>query len=132
MTLSPHGSSAVITGSLRKGLPIMLLGGVLAWVAGQSWSVERGAGELFQVLMAYGNLAVMAVAAQLITGPRGRPWVMATVGSVGMTFPWFCGLAFAQQGQGVLLPTAVVAVTSWAMTYVVSSLTRSVVRRRVG
>ena len=130
MTLSPHGSSAVVTGSLRKGLPIMLLGGVLAWVAGQSWSVERGAGEVFQVLMAYGNLAIMTVAAQLIAGPRGRPSIMATAGAFGMTVPWFFGLAFAQQGQGVLLPTLVVGATSWGMTYVVSSLTREVVKRR--
>ena len=130
MTLSPHGSSAVVTGSLRKGVPIMLLGGVLAWVAGQSWSVQRGAGEFFQVLMAYGNLAVMAVAAQLIAGPRGRPWLMASAGAIGMTVPWFFGLAFAQQGQGVLLPTLVVGATSWGMTYVVSTLTREVVKRR--
>ncbi|WP_022926059.1 hypothetical protein [Serinicoccus marinus] len=130
MTLSPHGSSAVATGSLRKGLPIMLLGGVLAWVAGQSWSVQRGSGEVFQVLMAYGNLAVMAVAAQLVAGPRGRAWMMATAGAVGMTVPWFFGLAFAQQGQGVLLPSLVVLVTSWGMTWVVSTLTRVTVRRR--
>ncbi|WP_281965267.1 hypothetical protein [Serinicoccus marinus] len=130
MTLSPHGSSAVATGSLRKGLPIMLLGGILAWVAGQSWSVQRGSGEVFQVLMAYGNLAVMAVAAQLVAGPRGRAWMMATAGAVGMTVPWFFGLAFAQQGQGVLLPSLVVLVTSWGMTWVVSTLTRVTVRRR--
>lgn len=130
MTLSPHGASAVATGSLRKGLPIMLLGGILAWVAGQSWSVQRGSGEVFQVLMAYGNLAVMAVAAQLVAGPRGRAWMMATAGAVGMTVPWFFGLAFAQQGQGVLLPSLVVLVTSWGMTWVVSTLTRVTVRRR--
>lgn len=130
MTLSPHGSSAVVTGSLRKAVPIMVLGGILAWVAGQSWSVQRGSGELFQALMAYGNLAVMAVAAQLIAGPRGRPWIMATAGSAGMTIPWFFGLAVAQQGQSLLVPTLIVAVTSWAMTYAVSTVTRIVVRRR--
>lgn len=129
MSLSPHGSSAVVTGSLRKGIPIMVLGGVLAWVAGQSWSVQRDAGEFFQVLMAYGNLAVMAVAAQLITGPRGRPWLMATAGAAGMTVPWFFGLAFAQQGQGVLVPTLVVAASSWAMVYVVSTVTRKVAHK---
>lgn len=132
MTLSPHGSSAVVTGSLRKGIPIMVLGGILAWVAGQSWSVERGAGEFFQVLMAYGNLAVMTVAAQMIAGPRGRPWLMATAGAIGMTVPWFFGLAFAQQGEGVLLPSVIVAVTSWALTYAVSTVTRVVVHRWAG
>ncbi|WP_010147455.1 hypothetical protein [Serinicoccus profundi] len=130
MTLSPHGSSAVATGSLRKGLPIMLLGGILAWVAGQSWSVERGSGEVFQVLMAYGNLAIMAVAAQFIAGPRGRAWMMATAGAVGMTVPWFFGLAVAQEGQGVLVPTILVGVTSWCMTYVVSMVTRRTVGSR--
>ncbi|WP_298886787.1 hypothetical protein [uncultured Serinicoccus sp.] len=130
MSLSPHGSSAVATGSLRKGVPVMLLGGILAWVAGQSWSVQRGSGELFQVLMAYGNLAVMAVAAQLIAGPRGRGWMMATAGAVGMTVPWFFGLAVAQQGQGVLVPTLVVAVTSWVMTYAVATLTRRTLGNR--
>ena len=130
MTLSPHGSTAVATGSLRKGIPVMLLGGILAWVAGQSWSVQRGSGEVFQVLMAYGNLAVMAVAAQLIAGPRGRGWMMATAGALGMTVPWFFGLAVAQQGQGVLVPTLVVAVTSWAMTYVVATLTRRMLGNR--
>ncbi|KUG58456.1 hypothetical protein AVL62_11185 [Serinicoccus chungangensis] len=130
MSLSPHGSSAVATGSLRKGVPVMLLGGILAWVAGQSWSVQRGSGEVFQVLMAYGNLAVMAVAAQLIAGPRGRGWMMATAGAVGMTVPWFFGLAVAQQGQGVLVPTLVVAVTSWAMTYAVATLTRRTLGNR--
>ena len=29
--LSPYGSSALVPGSLRKGVPMMLLGGVLAW-----------------------------------------------------------------------------------------------------
>ncbi|WP_298752677.1 hypothetical protein [uncultured Serinicoccus sp.] len=130
MSLSPHGSSAVATGSLRKGLPVMLLGGILAWVAGQSWSVQRGSGEVFQVLMAYGNLAVMAVAAQLIAGPRGRGWMMATAGAVGMTVPWFFGLAVAQQGQGVLVPTLVVGATSWGMTYAVATLTRRMLGNR--
>ncbi|WP_130011420.1 hypothetical protein [Serinicoccus sediminis] len=130
MTLSPHGSTAVATGSLRKGIPVMLLGGILAWVAGQSWSVQRGSGEVFQVLMAYGNLAVMAVAAQLIAGPRGRGWMMATAGSLGMTVPWFFGLAVAQQGQGVLVPTVIVAVTSWVMTYVVATVTRRMLGNR--
>lgn len=130
MTLSPHGSTAVDTGSLRKGLPIMLLGGVLAWVAGQSWHVERGSGDLFQIVMAFGNLTVMAVAAQLIAGLRGLPWMMATAGSLGITFPWFFGLAFAQAGQGVLVPTLVVLGVSWLTVFTVSALIRRWLKRR--
>ncbi|MFK5690792.1 hypothetical protein ACI3EY_14090 [Ornithinimicrobium sp. LYQ92] len=130
MTLSPHGSTAVDTGSLRKGLPIMILGGILAWVSGQSWSVQRGSGELFQLVMAYGNLAIMAGAAQLIAGLRGRPWMMATAGAAGMTVPWFFGLAVAQQGEGVLVPTLLVLVTSWGMTYALSTAIRVWLRRR--
>lgn len=130
MSLSPHGSSALITGSLRKGLPVMLLGGVLAWVSGQSWSVERGSGEVFQLGMVYATLIAIAVPAQLICGPRGKPWMLATTGAVGLTVPFFWGLALTQQGQGVVVPTLLVLASSWVLTYTVSWMTRRVVARR--
>jgi hypothetical protein len=129
VSLSPQGSRGVVTGSIRKGLPVMLLGGVLAWVSGQSWSVERGAGEFFQLLMAYATLVVVAIAAQFITGPRGRPWMLATAGSVGLAVPWFLGLAITNQGQGAVGPSALVLLTSFALTYAVSHVTRALANR---
>lgn len=131
MSLSPHGCSAVVTGSLRKGLPIMMLGGVLAWVSGQSWSVEHGVGEAFQMLMAFGTLVAIAVPAQLVAGPRGRAWLMATMASLGISVPWFFGVAIEQDGQGMLLPTLIVLVSSWLVVFVVCWTTRRVLRTRV-
>lgn len=122
--LSPYGSSALVTGSLRKGVPIMALGGVLAWVSGQSWTLERGAPEAFPIVMAFGTLVAVAVPAQLVAGPRAMAWAMAIAGAAGLTVPWFFALAVRQQGQGVVLPTLVVLVASWLVTYVVCRVTR--------
>lgn len=124
--LSPYGSSALVTGSLRKGVPMMLLGGVLAWVSGESWALERGAPELFPILMAFGTLVAVAIPAQLIAGPRAMAWLMAAAGATGLTVPWFFALAVRQQGQGVWLPSLLVLVASALVTYVVCRVTRRV------
>lgn len=124
MSLSPHGSSALVTGSLRKGLPIMILGGVLAWVSGQSWSLERGGPESFPLVMAFATIIAIAIPAQLVAGRRAQAWLMATAGAVGITVPWFFALAVRQQGQGMLWPSVVVFVASWAVTYLTCRVTR--------
>lgn len=128
MTLSPYGSSAVVSGSLRKGIPIMVLGGVLAWVSGQSWRLERGAPEAFPLLMAFGTLIAIAVPAQLVAGPRGRAWVLASAAALGISVPWFFSLAIEQQGRGMLLPSLIVLVSSWLITYAVCWVTRRLLR----
>lgn len=124
MSLSPYGSSAVVVGSLRKGLPIMVLGGVLAWISGQSWTMERGGPEVFPLFMAFGTLMGIAIPAQLVAGREGRPWLMATAGAVGISVPWFFSVALRQQGQGMVLPTLLVLVTGWVVTFAVCWVTR--------
>lgn len=131
MSLSPHGASALVTGSLRKGLPIMVLGGVLAWVSGQSWSLGRGVTEIFPVAMAFATLLVIAIPAQLVAGRRGQAWMMATAAAVGIAVPWFFSLAVRQQAQGVVAPTLVVFVASWALVYLTCRLTRRLAWPRV-
>lgn len=103
----------------------MLIGGILAWVSGQSWSVQRDAGEFFQIVMAFGTLAAMAFPAQLIAGRTGRPALLAIAGAIGITVPWFINLAVKHQGEGVLLPTTMVLIASLILTYVVARITRA-------
>ncbi|MGC5584492.1 hypothetical protein ACQE98_00170 [Ornithinimicrobium sp. W1679] len=124
MTLSPSGANAVVTGHPGRAWSIMLVGGVLGWISGQSWSVERGFGEFFSLLMAFGTLAVIAAPAQLIAGRAARPVWMAVVGAVGITVPWFFDLAIELGGDGVWLPTLFVLVVGFTVTYVVATLTR--------
>lgn len=128
MTLSPHGSSAVVHGNPGKGWAIMLVGGVLAWISGQSWSAERGFGEVFSLLMAYGTLAALAVPATLVAGRASQPWLIGTAGLLGMTVPWFFDLAVEFGGEGIWLTSLVILVTSWVVTSGVSWLTRALVR----
>ncbi len=125
MSLSPRGSSAVGVGHPVKGWLIMLVGGVLAWISGQSWSVERGAGEFFQLLMAFGTLAVVAVPAQLIAGRTGRPWLLATAGALGLGLPWLFSLAVAREGRDVVLTTVVLTAVAYGLTYALTWLTRA-------
>lgn len=125
MSLSPRGASAVRTGRPAKAWWVMLIGGILAWVSGQSWSVQRDAGEVFQIVMAFGTLAAMAFPAQLIAGRTGRPALLAIAGAIGITVPWFINLAVKHQGQGVLLPTIMVLIASLLLTYVVARITRA-------
>ncbi|WP_122262696.1 hypothetical protein [Ornithinimicrobium cerasi] len=125
MSLSPRGSSVVGVGQPVKAWLIMLVGGVLAWITGQSWSIERDAGEIFQLVMAFGTLAVVAVPAQLVGGRTCRPWLLAAAGTTGLIVPWFFALAITQQGQGVFGTTLVLMAAAYAMTYVVSWLTRA-------
>lgn len=132
MSLSPRGASVVGVGHPVKGWLIMLVGGVLAWISGQSWSVERGAGEIFQIIMAFGTLAVVAVPAQLIAGRTGRAWLLGAAGAVGLTVPWFFSLAVARQGQGVLVMPLVLLVTSYLVTYAAARLTRLIAARWSG
>lgn len=127
MSLS-HGSTAVVEGSLAKGLPIMLLGGVLAWVAGQAWSGRGDAALVFQLMMVFGTLATVSVPAQLVAGPRAKPWLMATMGACGLGVPWLFGLAVEREGQGVVLQTAVVTIAAWILVYAVTWATRRVLR----
>lgn len=123
-TLSPYGSSALVTGSLRKGVLIMLLGGVLAWLSGQSWSLRQGGPEVFALVMTFGTLVAVAIPAQLVAGPRGMAWLTAAAGATGLTVPWFFALAVARQGQGVVLPSLLLLLASWLVTYAVCRLTR--------
>jgi hypothetical protein len=128
MTLSPRGSSAVVYGSPGKGWAIMLVGGVLAWISGQSWSTGRGFGEVFSLLMAYGTLAAIAVPATLVAGRASQPWLIGLAGLVGMTVPWFFDLAVEFGGEGIWITSLVILVTSWAVTFAVSWVTRWLVR----
>lgn len=125
-----HGSTAVVEGSLTKGLPIMLLGGVLAWVTGLAWSGRGDAALVFQLVMAFGALAVVSVAAQLVAGPRARPWSMATMGALGIGVPWLFGLAVRRGGQDVALQTALVTAAAWIVVYAVTWATRRGLERR--
>lgn len=129
MTLSPHGSTARVSGSLRKGLPVMVLGGVLAWLSGQAWSIEPGQGDLFQLIMVFGTIAAMSVPAQLISGPRARPWLLASLGALGFGLPWFFGIAVAREGQDVLLPALWVVIAVWLISAGVCWATRSALSR---
>lgn len=126
-----HGSTAVVEGSLAKGLPIMLLGGVLAWVAGQSWTGRGDAAMAFQLAMVFGTLATMSVPAQLVAGPRARPWLMATMGALGVGVPWLFELAVRREGQEVALQTTLVTVAAWLLVYAVNWATRIVLKRRL-
>lgn len=128
MTLSPRGSTAVVYGSPGKGFAIMLVGGVLAWISGQSWSIDRGFGEFFSLLMAYGTLAAVAVPATLVAGRTSRPWVMGLAGLLGMTVPWFFDLAVEFGGEGIWLTSLVILVTSFALSFAVSWATRAFIR----
>lgn len=128
MTLSPRGSTAVVHGNPAKGWTIMLFGGVLAWISGQSWSTGRGFGELFSLLMAYGTLAALAVPATLVAGRWSRPWLLGLAGLLGMSVPWFFDLAVEFGGQGIWLTSLVIMVSSFAVTYAVAWGTRSLVR----
>ncbi|MFX0538647.1 hypothetical protein ACQBAT_13820 [Ornithinimicrobium sp. Y1847] len=124
MSLSPRGSTMVRLGHPVKGWLIMLIGGVLAWITGMSWSIEASTGDTFQVIMAFGTLLVMAVPAQMIAGRTTPPWAMAAAGAVGLTVPWFFSLAVARQGQAMVGITLTLLAASYALTYVVSHLTR--------
>ncbi|GGK78753.1 hypothetical protein [Ornithinimicrobium pekingense] len=128
MTLSPRGASAVVHGSPGKGWMIMLVGGVMAWISGQSWSTGRGFGEVFSLLMAYGTLAALAVPATLVAGRSSKPWLIGLAGLMGMTIPWFFDLAVEFGGEGIWLTSLVILVTSWTVTFVVSWGTRWVAR----
>ncbi|QFG69696.1 hypothetical protein [Ornithinimicrobium pratense] len=128
MSLS-HGAIVPVEGSLAKGLPIMLLGGVLAWVAGHAWS-GRGDGVLiFQLVMVFGTLATVSVPAQLVAWPRARPWLMATLGALGLGVPWLFGLAVQRGGQDIALQTTLITVAAWILVYAVTWATRRVLRR---
>jgi len=128
MTLSPRGSSAVVHGSPGKGWTIMLVGGVLAWISGQSWATGRGFGEVFSLLMAYGTLAAIAVPATLVAGKASRPWLIGLAGLIGMTVPWFFDLAVEFGGEGIWITSLIILVTSWAVTFAASWATRWLVR----
>lgn len=128
MTLS-HGSTAVHDGSLAKGLPIMVLGGVLAWVTGLAWTGEGGSARVLQLVLVFGTLITVSVPTQLVAGPRARPWLMATLGAAGLGGPWFFGLAVQRQGQDVMLETAMVTAAAWLLVYAVTWATRRVLRR---
>lgn len=127
MTLT-HGSTAVPDGSLAKGLPIMLLGGVLAWVGGLAWSDGSRSALVFQLVMTYGALVTVSVPAQLVAGPRARPWLMATMGALGVGLPWLFTLAVQREGQDVAVQTALVTAGAWLLVYAVSWATRRVLR----
>lgn len=129
MSLSPHGSSAVVDGSLRKGLPVMLLSGVLAWVSGQSWNTAYGRDTLFELLMTFGTLAAMTVASQLVAGPRARPWLMATIGALGLGVPWLFDLAVERGARDFLAPALAVTAAGWLLVFLVSWATRAVLSR---
>ncbi len=129
MSLSPRGATAVVTGNPSKGWAILLVGGVLAWISGQSWSVGRGFGEPFQMVMAYGTLVAVAIPATLVAGKTSIPWVLAAAGMIGMTVPWFFDLAVEFQGQGIWGDAALIMVTSWLVSWATCWLTRAVVRR---
>lgn len=125
MSLSPRGASAVGVGHPVKGWLIMLVGGVLAWISGMSWSIDRGAGEVFQHVMAFATLVVVAVPAMLIAGRTGRPWLLALAGAAGLTVPWFFALAVDRQGEGVAPAALLLLTVSYAVTYAVTWLTRA-------
>jgi hypothetical protein len=112
-------------GQPLKAWLIMLVGGVLAWITGQSWSIERDAGELFQLVMAFGTLAVVAVPAQLVGGRTCRPWLLGLAGMTGMVLPWFFALAITREGQDVAGTTLLLLAAAFTVTYVVSWLTRA-------
>ncbi|AXH96335.1 hypothetical protein [Ornithinimicrobium avium] len=128
MSLSPRGSTAVVTGNPGKGWVIMLVGGVLAWISGQSWSVGRGFGEPFQLVMAYGTLVAIAVPATLVAGKTSMPWLLGIAGMLGMTTPWFFDLAVEFEGQGIWAASLVILVTSWAVSYAACWVTRALLR----
>jgi hypothetical protein len=125
MSLSPRGASVVGVGHPMKGWLIMLVGGVLAWISGMSWSIDRGAGEVFQHVMAFATLVVVAVPAQLIAGRTGRPWLLAGAGALGLTVPWFFSLAVARQGEDVAVSSLLLLLASYALTYAITWLTRA-------
>lgn len=129
MSLSPRGASVVGVGHPVKGWLIMLVGGVLAWLSGQSWSVNTGSGVAFQLMMSFSTLMVMAVPAQLIGGRTARAWLLAVAGMLGLSVPWFFTLAIAREGQDLLLDTLVLVVASYAVTYVVARVTRAATAR---
>lgn len=129
MSLSPRGASVVQVGQPLKAWFIMLIGGVLGWISGQSWSVERGSGELFQLIMAFGTLVVIAVPAALIAGLTGRPLALAVAGGLGMAVPWFFSLAVASQGQDMLGTSLGILVASLLVTYVVTAVTKRLMLR---
>lgn len=128
MSLSPRGASAVVHGSPGKGWTIMLVGGVLAWISGQSWSTGRGFGEAFSLLMAYGTLVAIAVPATMVAGRTSRPALLGVAGMLGMTLPWFFDLAVEFGGRGIWVTTLVILVTSWVVTAAASWATRALVR----
>lgn len=129
MSLSPRGSTAVVTGDPAKGWWIMLIGGVLGWVSGQSWGGDRGFGEVFQLIMAFLTVAAMAVPAQLIAGRSGKAWLLATAGALGIAVPWFFGLAVRTQGQQVWGESLAIFAASWVIIWLVAALTRRVIHR---
>lgn len=128
MSLSPRGSTAVVTGNPGKAWAVMLVGGVLAWISGQSWSVGRGFGEPFQLVMAYGTLVAIAVPATLLAGKTSMPALLAVAGMLGMTLPWFFELALEFEGQGIWADSLVILVTSWAVGYATCWGTRALLR----
>lgn len=129
MTLSPSGSNAVVTGHPGRAWAIMLIGGVLGWISGQSWSVERGFGEIFSLFMAFSTLAVIAAPAQLIAGHAARPVWLAVAGTIGITVPWFFHLAIELRGEDIWWPTLVVLVVGFGVTYGVATLSRIAMHR---
>ncbi|MFB9731403.1 hypothetical protein [Ornithinimicrobium kibberense] len=129
MTLSPSGSDAVVTGHPGRAWSIMLIGGVLGWISGQSWSIDRGFGEAFSLFMAFGTLAVIAAPAQMTAGRAARPVWVAVAGAIGITVPWFFDLAIELGGDGVWLPTLFVLVVGFGVTYGVATFTRIAMHR---
>ncbi|GAA5163816.1 hypothetical protein [Ornithinimicrobium tianjinense] len=129
MSLSPRGASVIGVGHPVKGWLIMLVGGVLAWVSGQSWSVNTGSGVAFQLMMAFSTLVIMAVPAQLIGGRTARAWALALAGMMGLSVPWFFTLAVERRGQDLFPDTLLVLLASYTVTYVVARLTRAATAR---
>lgn len=85
----------------------------------------------FQLAMVFGTLATMSVPAQLVAGPRARPWLMATMGALGVGVPWLFELAVRREGQEVALQTTLVTVAAWLLVYAANWATRIVLKRRL-
>ena len=73
MTLSPSGSDAVVTGHPGRAWSIMLIGGVLGWISGQSWSIDGGFGEAFLLGLGLGLPVAIDVDLGSFVGHPGTP-----------------------------------------------------------